>query len=143
MVPAIVMGATRWENVQDAFLKFTGQVPYDDTETEPQRQGRYAEPGLLMCAADRYGPIQPKVWLANRDLGIGAHLDGQVIATKEPVECKANSDFANVEEWGEPGTAEVPLPVIFQTALQLILVKLTFPGVMKDIVPHQHRGRHL
>lgn len=120
---AAILGLSPWAGPWDAWSRLTGLVPrYDATDTKSQARGRMFEPAILTRYALEQGlgvmpgpPIGapplvgPEPWMHARPDG-WAH---PVVFPVSPdmadraVEAKSARKF-DVDDWGPPGTDEVP-----------------------------------
>lgn len=85
--------------------------------------GSRLEPALLDEAEARWGELQRNVVAVCGDAPIAATLDGWLVDREEVVEAKTAgllSDFADVGEWGEEYTDEIPEQYVIQTQVQLL-----------------------
>ena len=85
--------------------------------------GTRLEPALLDEAEARWGELQRNVVAVCEDAPIAATLDGWLVEREEVVEAKTAgllSDFADVGEWGDEHTDEIPEQYIIQTQVQLL-----------------------
>src|SRR6266704_493758 len=108
-IPA-VLGLSPWESRFSLYHRMTGMVG-DDTNDQTRR-GHYLEPAIAAWFADQHPdwriqetgtwlhPQRP--WQAASPDRTATLPDGSV----ELVECKSSAMF---EDWGEPGTDEIPV----------------------------------
>lgn len=109
---AAVLGVSRWESPLSLWLKMHGDVE-PEPMTDVQARGHYLEPAVLNWWLDRHpgfewDPDSGTTLFSDRLPWAAAKPDG--IATDgwitDPVEAKT---AANDDEWGMPGTDEIPL----------------------------------
>lgn len=121
---AAILGVDPWRSAYDVWLEKTGQLPGVE-ENESMRAGTLFERGVLRFAAQELGPL---VRNQRRTLGewrLAANIDAIVKASGEPVEAKTAGLFGPIrDEWGEPGSDEVPERVIIQCHVQLLCVQM-------------------
>lgn len=117
---AAVLGLSKWESPLSLWLRKAQQIPLDDKDNSPMEAGRRLEAAICQKFADAHelgGLLQPaatyrhadRPWqIANPDRFI-YNVDGEVEAILE-------AKFAIYdEEWGEPGTDEIPPYYLAQT----------------------------
>jgi len=102
--------------------KVYGEVAEPLADNDPRSIGSLLEPAVLGYAANKLGAIKFGVRAAATDCPIVASLDGQLIATGEPVEAKTSGILwsANGDQWGDDGTDDIPEAYIIQVHAQLI-----------------------
>lgn len=109
---AAVLGVSKWESPLSLWLKMHGDVE-PEPMTDIQARGHYLEPAVLNWWLDRHpemewDPASGSTLFSDRLPWAAAKPDG--IATDgwvtEAVEAKT---AANDDEWGKPGTDEIPL----------------------------------
>lgn len=119
---AAVMGLNPWQSGWDVWARKTGLVPETEAN-EAMQLGTELEPSVLNWAATQLGPLIRNQWRVYTPMPIlSSTLDAIVAADATPVEAKTAGilrGFAS-EEWGEPGTDEIPLHIIIQTHVQMM-----------------------
>jgi putative phage-type endonuclease len=117
---AAVLGLSKWESPLSLWLRKAQMIPLDTDDKPEMEAGRRLEPAICQKFADAHdlgGLLQPaatyrhsdRPWqIANPDRFI-YDLDGNVVALLE-------AKFAIYdEEWGDPGTDEIPPYYLAQT----------------------------
>lgn len=112
--PAI-LGLDPYRSAADVWLDKTGKAA-DFAGNEATDRGNLLEPVLVKWAERAIGmDLIPNVFQRHADLPLACNLDAASPALADPdfvVEAKTS---VNVDEWGEPGTDQVPERVIVQT----------------------------
>lgn len=117
---AAIMGLSPWESPRSMWHKMHGDLPPEPT-TVDQSRGHYLEPAILAWWQDRY-PDAMSGWTIQP----GFQLDDWAAATPdaccalddEPVLVEAKS-AATADDWGAPGTDEIPLYYAVQAMFQM------------------------
>lgn len=112
-IPAI-MGFSRFSNKYDVWLEKTGRVqPKEKTQGYIQAGNLLEGPIIewlgqfLGCGKINTTPEEMEIAVHGTDIVV--HMDGQVVATSEPIEGKSEGvDHPIIGPWGEAGTDEVP-----------------------------------
>ena len=118
-MPAI-LGLDPWRSPYDVWLEKTGKLQGDITNPAMIAGNRF-ESGVLEYAEQELGELMPNVNRVHPELPLAANIDAVVIGSKEPVECKTSGLFGPLNnEWGEPGTDEVPLNHIVQCHVHMM-----------------------
>lgn len=127
IAPAIC-GVDPYTDAATAFMLITGRV--ERIGSEAMEWGNRMEPIVLEAMQDRFPeyPVQrTQVWSEYAGAGLlagklGATIDAEINATTyaEAKTSGLHSGFADLSEWGDPGTAEVPARVSVQVAVQFI-----------------------
>jgi len=120
---AAIVGKNKYKTAVDVFLDKTGQV-------EDGASSRKAEAGLAMESLvikwfeeDTGIKSLPGRLVRHPDYPfLAANLDGETV-DGDLIECKT-MDFMTREEWGEPGTDEIPEAYFVQAVVQLGYVTL-------------------
>jgi putative phage-type endonuclease len=119
---AAVLGLDPFRTPYDVYAEKTGKVAEEESEKQVLSRGRYMETALLKYSEHELGKLI--VNPANLEFSYGNfiidHPDAQVAKNRQPVEAKSVGQYANYEEWGKPGTDEVPERVIIQCQVHLI-----------------------
>lgn len=85
--------------------------------------GTAAEPGILAWVESELGKLRRNQERSIPKLHIRAHLDAILVAEMLPVEAKTAGLFSPVgDDWGEPGTDEVPDHVTVQCHVQMMAI---------------------
>lgn len=126
---AAVLGLSKWESPLSLWLRKAQQIPLDDEDKPEMEAGRRLEDAICQKFADAHelgGLLEPAgtyrhigqpFMIANPDRFI-YNLDGQVEALLE-------AKFAIYdEEWGEPGTDQIPPYYLTQTRWYLAVFGL-------------------
>lgn len=122
-VPKIV-GVDPYGSAYDVWLEKTGKLPDEQRSNDAADAGTRFEPAIVSWAEEKLGPLERDVEIFDTDLGIGAHLDAQVLKDDRVVEAKTSGLFGPLkEEWGEDRSDDVPKRVIVQTQIQMLVAK--------------------
>lgn len=118
---ASILGISPYRSAWELWMEKTGQLePWSGNEAT--KLGTKAESILLDEAEEQLGQIDRDVflWAPNSQL-IGATLDGQVVRTRCPVECKTSGLTGGPVQgyWGDPGTDEIPEYYLLQVQTQI------------------------
>jgi predicted phage-related endonuclease len=109
---AAVLGLSKWDSPRSLWHKMRGDVP-PEPQTKVQSRGHYLEPAVLAWFFDRHPELR-----RTADVGTVVHDNGWMACTPDavgefaewggliPVEAKSD---ALDDEWGTPGTDEVPI----------------------------------
>ncbi len=120
---AALFGLSPYTNRMGLYLEKAGRLHPDRTSSAADI-GNWLEPALLNWAESgppRLGALARDVELIGPPLRIHANLDGQVKATREPVEVKVSGIEGPVfGQWGDEGTGEVPSHVALQVHHQML-----------------------
>jgi putative phage-type endonuclease len=112
---APILGKSKYKTALDVFLLKTGQKEEDQEEARKREMGVLLEPGIRTWAARELN----RTILPNRKIVdpkhpfLVANVDGELDA-KTGIEIKT-MDFSTRDQWGEPGTDEVPIDYLIQT----------------------------
>lgn len=112
----------------EVFLNKTRQ---DDPEQDSERlkMGRLLEDDVLELYSDRRkaGGDAPEIWTrrfssfqSKRNPIFRASLDG--IVTNENIALNAKTAFSGFDEWGDPGTDEVPLGYVYSAQWEMFVL---------------------
>lgn len=121
---AAIVGMDPWRTPFDVWARLTGRLP-DDPDAGPAAElGTYLEAGLLDYAEAKLGvALHRHVQLIHPDGHAACNLDalaprpvGRIVEAKVSG-LLGRPEFA--DEWGEPGTDEVPAHVLLQVHHQL------------------------
>lgn len=112
---AAVLGVSPWRTAYEVFLDKRGELPPQE-ESEPMRWGTLLEPVIRQRYADKTGsPVItiPTTFRSEAYPWMIANLDGirRDNATPRLFEAKT---ARSGEDWGEPGSDEVPLAYLLQ-----------------------------
>ena len=114
---AAVLGLDPYRTPADVYLSKTADMVQDD-DSEAAALGNHFERPILQWAEKQIGTLDydvPTVKAANGVMG--GHLDASVLKTGAPVEAKMSGIS---DEWGEPGTDQVPAKFLVQVHAQMI-----------------------
>ncbi len=127
---AAILGKDPWRSPYDVWLEKSGKLQPVAEANQAMQAGLDLEPGVLTFSERELGPLLRNQYRSLPDLYIGAHIDALVKDTKEPVEAKtAGIHGPLAEEWGEPGTDQIPDRVIIQAHVHMMCVKDASVGV--------------
>lgn len=121
-----ILGLSRWTTPLQVYLDKTGQAP-ESEDNDAMRWGRYLEPVIRQAYADRTGrtvrlmemirhPMRDYM-IANID---GFTDDGRLLEVKTA---------RTAQDWGEPGTDEIPMPYMLQVQHYLEVTGFEFADV--------------
>jgi len=127
---AAIIGVSPWDSPRSMWHKMRGEVP-SQVDTDATRRGTYLEAGILDWwhgQHPEFGPGGQRQFYATRpDLPWAAATLDEYVITNSPcegpteaviVEAKSSSE---VDEWGEPGTDEIPTHILTQAYWQLTM----------------------
>lgn len=126
---AAILGLSPYDSPLSCWHKMKGNIPLEG-ETEDHRRGHYAEPSIIAWWRDQHPEYsvverQPQ-YIGRGDLVWCAATPDAAASGKGVddvlVEAKSARDM---EEWGEPGTDEIPAYYFVQAQFQLHLSGLT------------------
>ena len=138
-VPGL-MGLSPWANPSDVVA--SKLYPMEDNGSAAMEIGNRLEPWLLDSAPPEWGPLTRDVEVRVPDLPMVVHLDGyaenpelQVSSIPFPGEAKIVnvSGRAHADEWGDPGTDQVPSNVAIQVHAQMLASHADKAGVIAFI----------
>ena len=113
--PAI-LGVSPWQTATDVYWSKCTPITEADP-TQAMRTGNRLEGALIEFAQEELAaPIKRNQYRVSHELDEGmlaANLDGIVVGKSEGVECKYVGQ-SMADQWGDPGTDEVPDHVIVQ-----------------------------
>ena len=114
---AAILGVSQYANAADVYWRKVAQI--DGVETKATERGRYAERSVLDWFEDQVGePLTRDVTVrCDYDPLFVSQLDGQIIASGEPVEAKT---AASDDEWGDEYTDQIPDAYVVQAQTQLL-----------------------
>lgn len=120
---AAILGASKYDSPRSMWHKMRNELP-TEAQTSVQSRGHYLEPAILAWWADQHGVDRndPRQW-RNQPLYV---MDGWAAATPD-AEAELDGDLVLVEaksardldEWGAPGTDEIPTTYLFQAYWQM------------------------
>ena len=127
-MPAL-MGVDAYKNAADVYHAKVGNVPdyLDDEEVnEAAEAGNYLEPSVLAWASAQLGV---KIRKNQRRVKgyFAANLDALIVGRREALEAKTTGLYNPMffaEDWGDPGTDEVPPRVKVQAHHQMLCADL-------------------
>lgn len=118
-----ILGASPWESPRSMWHKMRNELP-EEAQTAVQSRGHYLEPAVLAWWADEHGVdrTDPDRWrtqpLYLSDGWAAATPDAEAFVDGELVLVEAKS-ARELEEWGTPGTDEIPTHYLFQAYWQM------------------------
>lgn len=127
-----ILGLSPYDSPLSCWHKMKGNIPLEQ-ETEDHRRGHYAEPAILAWWADQHPEytIRATQPCFKRDEWAAATPDAA--AEKDGGgECLVEAKTArSMDEWGEPGTDEIPPYYFVQTLWQMHLsgIRITYVPV--------------
>ena len=124
---AAILGLSPFDSPLSTWHKMKGNVPLEQ-ETDDHRRGHYAEPAILAWFKDQHpellGVLQPQFktpglpWAAATPDALAINPD-----TKQRFLVEAKT-ARSLDEWGEPGTDEVPAYYYVQAMFQMHLARV-------------------
>lgn len=118
-----ILGASPWESPRSMWHKMRNDLPEEPTTTV-QARGHYLEPAVLAWWADEHDidRTDPDQWrtqpLYLSDGWAAATPDAEAFMDGDLVLVEAKS-ARELEEWGAPGTDEIPAHYLIQTFWQM------------------------
>lgn len=121
-----ILGLSPYDSPLSCWHKMKGNIPLEG-ETEDHRRGHYAEPAILAWWLDQHpemlGVLDLQPQYVRADLPWAAATPDAAAVNPDTgervlVEAKSARDM---DEWGEPGTDEVPARYLVQALFQLHL----------------------
>lgn len=118
---AAIMGVSSYDSPRSMWHKMRNELP-EEPQTEVQSRGHYLEPAILAWWRDQHGddivlveeqPLFVKDGWAAATPDAAVYLQGK---RRVLVEAKSARDL---EEWGTPGTDEIPTAYLIQTYWQM------------------------
>lgn len=131
---AVILGFDERTTQYDLWLEKTKEVEEWDGN-DATEVGNVVEPVLIDYAKrslelDR---VRQSVFRAHATLPFHANLDAMVVGTREAIEAKSSAWQVD-EEWGEPGTDDVPDRVVVQCQWQMMVADLDVVHVVGLLV---------
>lgn len=118
-----ILGASPWESPRSMWHKMRNDLPEEPT-TAVQARGHYLEPAVLAWWADQHGVdrTNPDHWRTQP-----LYLSGGWAAATPDAEALVDGDLVlveaksarDLEEWGAPGTDEIPAHYLIQAYWQM------------------------
>lgn len=114
-----IIGVSPWESPYSVWMQMKGLA--ERPQNDAMRRGTYLEPAILAWWRDQraYSGYTEQVWVAHEDWA-GTTLDAHVLDVEAGdmaiVEAKS---AARMDEWGRPGTDEIPAYYLTQVYFQL------------------------
>lgn len=127
---AAILGLSPYDSPLSCWHKMKGNIPLEQ-ETEDHRRGHYAEPSILAWWRDQHPEFtsfesQPQFagpkgleWAAATPDGVAWEMNDKIPAVL--VEAKT---ARSLDDWGTPGTDEIPAYYLVQVLFQLHLAGL-------------------
>jgi putative phage-type endonuclease len=131
---AAILGLSPYDSPLSCWHKMRGNIPLEQ-ETEDHRRGHYAEPSIIAWWRDRH-PEYSKVvrhpqYSGRGDLDWCAATPDAVASGKGVDDVLVEAKTArSLDDWGEPGTDEIPAYYLVQVLFQLHL-----SGLKRAYVP--------
>lgn len=118
-----VLGVSPWGTASDVYYQKTMPLP-DDEPTEAMQTGTRLEPVILDWAQEQLGvKFHRNQYRVAPDGILSANMDALVVDKNQGIEAKYVGPNS-LEEWGEPGTDQVPVYVAAQVQHQMYVVEL-------------------
>ena len=127
---ASVFGLDPFRSAMDTYLDKTGADPGFAGNAATER-GNYLEPAIVEWAREQIGEDLIRNVLKTRG-DLCANLDAYNVSRQFIVEAKTTT---NVDEWGDPGTDEIPDRVLIQThhAMHVVGYALAYVPVLMPV----------
>lgn len=117
---AAILGVSKWDSPRSMWHKMRNELPAEQ-QIDVQSRGHYLEPAVLAWWRDQH-EVDPATWrhqpLYVMDGWAAATPDGEATLDGEPVIVEAKS-ARELEEWGTPGTDEIPAEYLIQCFWQM------------------------
>lgn len=113
-----IIGVSPWESPYSLWMTMKGR--YKREQTTAMSRGNYLEPAILTWWKEQHDDfitLYTQWWEPYEDWA-GATVDGLAILSDEKVIVEAKS-AARMDEWGQPGTDEIPAYYLAQVYFQL------------------------
>jgi putative phage-type endonuclease len=123
-VPAI-LGLSPWQSQFALWHEMKGTAPRDDRDTPAMRRGNYLEAGVIAWWRDQHPEVtehHPQHVARLEDWGI-ATLDAIAVTTDGDVDLEVKTT-SSWDEWGEPGTDQIPVHYLAQVLWQIALTNV-------------------
>lgn len=129
---AAILGLSPYDSPLSCWHKMRGNIPLEQ-ETEDHRRGHYAEPAILAWFADQHPELtgmyqQPQY--TNPDLPWAAATPDAAMSAGETDVLVEAKTARSMDDWGTPGTDEIPAYYLVQVLFQLHL-----SGIKRAYVP--------
>lgn len=117
---AAVLGLDPYRTRYDVWLEKTEKLEDEpEKDTEPQKRGKFLEHALLDYIEYELGSVnRTAMEILHPNNIILDHPDGKLIADNRPIEAKSVGMYTK-EQWGQPGTDEVPDRVVIQCQVHI------------------------
>jgi putative phage-type endonuclease len=123
-IPAI-LGLSPWQSPFALWHEMKGTAPRDDRDTAAMRRGNYLEAGVIAWWLDQHPEVtehHPQHVARLEDWGI-ATLDAIAVTTDGDVDLEVKTT-SSWDEWGEPGTDQIPVHYLAQVLWQIALTNV-------------------
>lgn len=122
---ASIMGVSNFESPAILWHRMTGTLP-PDAENDQMRRGHYLEPAILQWFFDKHpemtrGPSEIYFHETNKDFAATPDAVARVGEQRHPIEAKSDHDG---DDWGTPGTDEIPIKYVAQCTWALHVMGL-------------------
>ena len=119
---AAVLGVSPWATPYQLYLDKRGELPQED-EKPVLHRGKRFEPVVLQFYEDETGHAvtRQQEHVVGAEPWMLATLDGFDAVVGAPVEAKTRNEFYRRDEFGEPGTDEVPIYYGAQVYWQMMI----------------------
>lgn len=116
---AALVGMDKFKSAYDVWLQKTGKVVREDIG-EPAKAGTVFEQALLTYTAKELGKLRRNQRRAIPNTMIRTNIDAIVVDSGLPIEAKTGGLYGPLtEDWGDPGTDQVPDRVICQAQIHI------------------------
>lgn len=116
----VILGVSPWQSPYALWRVMHGDVPRVDADSNASRRGTYLESGVISWWLDQHPEVTAHTEQVTLRLGDWGIATPDVVATIDgaevPVEVKTTSSW---DEWGQPGTDQVPAHYYAQVVWQL------------------------
>lgn len=119
-----ILGVSPWESPRSLWHTMRGDIPWDASGNDTTRRGHYLEGGVLAWWRDQHpewtGRVESQPWCSTVPWG-GATPDQRCTGQDERVVLVEAKTAANDDEWGQPGTDEIPTHYLAQVYWQMAM----------------------
>lgn len=124
---AAILGVSPWQSPRSLWHEMRGDVERPPSNAA-QSRGHYLEPAILAWWRDQHGVADDRQWTAQPTYRLGdwaaATPDAVTLGIPGLAECLVEAkSAADMDEWGEPGTDQIPAYYLAQVHWQLHVSK--------------------
>lgn len=113
---AAILGLSKWATPLDVYNSKLQPVPDEDETSEAMHFGNVLEDVVANEFTRRTGmkvQRRNKVYRHERHPELIGNIDRKIVGRQAGLECKTSSAWM-ADQWGEPGTDQIPVPYILQ-----------------------------